>query len=479
MRLTTIIETLFRRFLPSPFSIALLLTAMTFVLALIFTEPQTTDPYWLSLLGYWEQGIWQKDLLVFAYQMMLILVLGHMLVLSPVMNRFISAMTSGIKGTTHAVVLVSVLTMLVSFFNWGLGLIFGALMARKVGEAAQLQGKKINYPLVGAAAYVGMMIWHGGISGSAPAKVGESGHLRGLVGDEMGAFLPDYIAYTDTVFSPENIVIFIILLFGTPLLLIWIGGPGKDAIPELGVSYDKNRQGNDPSEISNIKESQKLDRDKKNSPLSFRSWINIRWDESKLLAYGFGIAIIIAFVYNYGATLAGGIVTPNMLNFFMLGLIFLLHGSISSILRAVDEAISGASGILIQFPLYFGIMGVMQNSGLVVAIADYFVALSSPQTLPLLTFFSAAIVNVFIPSGGGQWAIQGPVILEAAIALKVPVEKVIMALAYGDQLTNMLQPFWALPLLGITKLKASELLPYTLWVMLLGILVFVIGLILW
>jgi len=168
-----------------------------------------------------------------------------------------------------------------------------------------------------------------------------------------------------------------------------------------------------------------------------------------------------------------------MLNFLMLGLIFLAHGKVSSILKAVDEAISGASGILIQFPLYFGIMGVMQSSGLVVDIANYFVALSTAETLPILTFVSAAIVNVFIPSGGGQWAIQGPVILEAAISLKVPVQKVIMALAYGDQLTNMLQPFWALPLLGITKLKASELLPYTLWIMVLGAVVFVTALIFW
>jgi len=203
------------------------------------------------------------------------------------------------------------------------------------------------------------------------------------------------------------------------------------------------------------------------------------WDESKILAYGFGLAVLTAFFYNYGAALSSGIVTPNMLNFLMLGLIFIAHGRISSILKAVDQAISGASGILIQFPLYFGIMGVMQNSGLVVEIANYFVALSTAETLPILTFFSAAIVNVFIPSGGGQWAIQGPVILEAAISLEVPVQKVIMALAYGDQLTNMLQPFWALPLLGITKLKASELLPYTLWIMLLGAVVFVAALIFW
>jgi short-chain fatty acids transporter len=452
--------------LPSPFSIALLLTALTFVLALIFTEPKTSDPYWLSLLGYWEQGIWQKDLLVFAYQMMLILVLGHMLVLSPVMSRFISALTTSIKGTTHAVILVSVLTMLVSFFNWGLGLIFGALMARKIGEAAIAQGIKINYPLVGAAAYAGMMIWHGGISGSAPAKVGEQGHLASLVGPELSAFLPDLIAYTDTVFSVQNVLVFLILLLSVPLLLVWLGRMGKNQAPNLNGDPAQEDATN-PEDINLINEQ---------SPPRF---IKTNWDESKVLAYGFGLAILIAFFYNYGASLSSGIVTPNMLNFLMLGLIFLAHGKVSSILKAVDEAISGASGILIQFPLYFGIMGVMQSSGLVVDIANYFVALSTAQTLPILTFVSAAIVNVFIPSGGGQWAIQGPVILEAAISLKVPVQKVIMALAYGDQLTNMLQPFWALPLLGITKLKASELLPYTLWVMVLGAVVFVTALIFW
>lgn len=466
MRLTAVIETLFRRFLPSPFSIALLLTALTFILALIFTEPKTSDPYWLSLLGYWEQGIWQKDLLVFAYQMMLILVLGHMLVLSPVMSRFISAMTARIKGTTQAVILVSVLTLLVSFFNWGLGLIFGALMARKIGEAATIQGIKINYPLVGAAAYAGMMIWHGGISGSAPAKVGEFGHLSSLVTPELGAFLPDLIAYTDTVLSVQNILVFLILLLCVPLVLVWLGRHGKDQVPALS-------RHNYPENLSNF-EGKALPTDQRRG-----SFFKTQWDESKILAYGFGLAILVAFYHNYGTSLSTGIVTPNMLNFLMLGLIFMAHGTIASILSAVDQAISGASGILIQFPLYFGIMGVMQSSGLVVEIANYFVALSTAETLPLLTFVSAAIVNVFIPSGGGQWAIQGPVILEAAIALKVPVQKVIMALAYGDQLTNMLQPFWALPLLGITKLKASELLPYTLWIMLLGVVVFVAALIFW
>ena len=105
------------------------------------------------------------------------------------------------------------------------------------------------------------------------------------------------------------------------------------------------------------------------------------------------------------------------------------------------------------------------------------ISISNEFTLPIFTFFSAAIINIFVPSGGGQWIIQGPVVIAAATELNVPIQKVVMALAYGDQLTNMLQPFWALPLLAITKLKAKEILPYTLIIMLVGIVVFISSLI--
>ena len=122
-------------------------------------------------------------------------------------------------------------------------------------------------------------------------------------------------------------------------------------------------------------------------------------------------------------------------------------------------------------------MGIMKESGLIVYVSDFFISISNEFTLPIFTFFSAAIVNVFVPSGGGQWVIQGPVVIAAATELNVPIQKVVMALAYGDQLTNMLQPFWALPLLAITKLKAKEILPYTLIIMLVGLVVFISSLI--
>ena len=201
-------------------------------------------------------------------------------------------------------------------------------------------------------------------------------------------------------------------------------------------------------------------------------------DQSKVLGIGFGLLVLAAFFYRYWGALGTLSITPNLLNFFMLGLAFLLHKNFKNFLNALEEAIKGATGILIQFPLYFGIMGIMRESGMVVEISDFFVSISTTQTLPIFTFISAGLVNIFVPSGGGQWAIQGPIVIESALKLGVGLPKAIMALSYGDQITNMLQPFWALPLLGITKLKAREILPYTLLLMLLGTVVYIVGLLL-
>ena len=189
-----------------------------------------------------------------------------------------------------------------------------------------------------------------------------------------------------------------------------------------------------------------------------------------ILAFAFYKAFIIP------ENISLNIITPNYINLVLLGLGIMMHSSIYSFLKGVDKAISGASGILIQFPLYFGIMGIMNHSGMVQIMSDFFVSISNETTFPIFTFISAGIVNVFVPSGGGQWAVQGPIIVEAASQLGVGIPKSVMALAYGDLLTNMLQPFWALPLLGITGLKAKEILPYTLILLVAGAIIFIGGL---
>ena len=457
MNITRSIETIFRRFLPSPFAIAVILTAITVILALVFTEPPANENHFFAILSWWESGIWNNDLLVFAYQMILILVLGHILVLSKPVNRLIVLLTNQVHSTASAVLLISITTMLVSFFNWGLGLIFGAIMARKVAEAAQSRGFQINYPLVGASGYIGFMVWHGGMSGSAPLKVAESGHLASLMtGVSNPAImqqLPDTISSNETIFSAPNLLLFAVILIVIPLFLYIQAKKLSPTVTNLplyrGISTE-------PSEIKGAE----------------------RIDSSRWVGVGFGVLVLLAFIYQYAASIEKNTITPNMLNFFMFGLALILHGSLSAFLSALEEAIKGASGILIQFPLYFGIMGIMRDSGMIVQISDFFVSIANETTLPIYTFFSAGLVNIFVPSGGGQWAVQGPVVIESALKLGVPLPKIVMALAYGDQITNMLQPFWALPLLGITRLKAREILPYTLIPMLIGSAVFIIGLLL-
>lgn len=457
MQITKAIETLFKRYLPSPFTIAILLTLLTIILATFFTKPETltTGAHFLQILSFWENGIWNSSLLVFAYQMMLILVLGHVLVLSKPVNWMILKITKFVTNTTNAVVLVSVTTMLVAFFNWGLGLIFGAILARKVGEHAKKHQIPINYPLVGAAGYVGLMVWHGGISGSAPSKVAEAGHLRGLMNGVLDANMmtqiPEAIKSSTTIFSWWNLLLFVILLLVIPLVLSIIS---KKATP---TQLDLPNYEFETFDKKNLDGAEKL-------------------DHSFWFALIFGVLLLFVFFLQYGNSLDS--LSPNMLNFLMLGLAIVLHGNFKSFLNGIEEAIKGTSGILIQFPLYFGIMGIMKSSGMVGMISDGFVSIATETTLPIFTFFSAGLVNIFVPSGGGQWAIQGPIVIESALKLGVSLPKAIMALAYGDQITNMLQPFWALPLLGITRLKAKEILPYTVILMLVGSVVYITGLLL-
>ena len=446
MNLANRFEKLFKSVLPTPFTIAVLLTFFTFILALFITQPKVEGSHFLQLLSFWEQGVWHSPLLVFALQMMLMLVLGHTLALSKPISNLISKGTKYCNNTANAAAIITFFTLLVSFFNWGLGLIFGAIFARKVGEHASTKGIRLNYPLIGAAGYSGLMVWHGGISGSAPIKIAEEGHF---LADKIGV-----ISQSETVFSTMNISINIVLLIALPLLMYYLG---------------KQNSGNTITISSEIK--------KEETTITGAE----KLDHSSLLAWIFGGTIILYAFYKaiiLPENISLKVINPNYINLVLLGLAILMHKNFFNFLKAVDSAIGGASGILIQFPLYFGIMGIMNHSGMVQIMSDFFVSISNETTFPIFTFISAGIVNIFVPSGGGQWAVQGPIIVEAATQLGVSIPKSVMALAYGDQLTNMLQPFWALPLLGITGLKAKEILPYTLILLLAGVVIFIGGLLL-
>jgi short-chain fatty acids transporter len=452
-----------RAVLPSPFAIAVVLTVVTFLLAFLLTGNDTAPgPRAMALLGHWEQGLWNPPLLVFTVQMMLILVLGHVIALSRPVERIIRLALFSCRDTASSAATVALFTLVVSLFNWGLGVVFGAIFARRVAEHAVRRNFGLNYGLIGAAGYAGMMVWHGGISGSAPIKAAEAGHLRtlmsGLLPDERIALLPERIGFEATVFAGPNLATSAVLLLAIPLLFWLMGRRDRSAVPQLPSSSLLHAEQELPPQGAE------------------------RLDRSPIAAWLFGGFILIYGAYTSMArfgTEGFAFITPDRINLLLLGLGIVLHGSFARFLAAVDEAVHAAAGILVQFPLYFGIMGIMRGSGMVQLFSDGLMANATATTFPLFTFLSAAVVNVFVPSGGGQWAVQGPIIMQAAEGLGGSLPKSIMALAYGDQLTNMLQPFWALPLLGITGLKAKDILPYALVVMALGAVVFVGALVMW
>jgi short-chain fatty acids transporter len=411
-------------------------------------QVRAKEPYSLQLLNFWQGGFF--NFLTFAMQMMLILVLGHVLALTKVADWLIQKLVRSCYTTARAALIVCFFTLLVAFFNWGLALVFGAILARKVGEFASTNGHRLNYPLIGAAGYAGLMVWHGGLSGSAPLKIAEQGHE---MADKMGV-----IPISETIFSSMNIVCALALLILLPLAMFLLG----KRLPGQQVKLERPQlKADDKSE--KVVGAERLDH---------AVWLAILVGGLMLFMGLYQSVFKPIWIDGAGFDWQFRFINPNFIIFILFGLAILFHGNLFRFKEAVAEAIGGSAGIMIQFPLYAGIMGIMLNSGLVDVFSNVFVAISNETSYPIFTFFSAGLVNMFVPSGGGQWLVQGPILIESSVALGVPLEKSIMALCYGDQITNMLQPFWALPLLGITKLKAQEILPYTFFLFVLGVIIF-------
>ena len=448
-----------RFLLPSPFSIAILLTLFTFILAFfwpmnIYIEDLNWVDKFTQILISWNDGLWNVQGMAFAVQMMLMLLLGHVLALSKSVDAAINKLLPFCTNNAKSALIVTFFTLIVSWFNWGLGLIFGAIFCKKIMDYASQISIGLNHGLIGAAGYSGLMIWHGGISGSSLVKISEVGHLKDLAPEIVKSSVPLLIGFSKTVFSNMNIAVTCSLLVTLPITMYFLGKKTKVVVPNKTkeIKYE----------------------DKKFNLIGFE-----KFDQSKLAGTIIGLFIIIFCGYlaiSHPLTKSFQFINPNYLNLTLLGLALVFHRTISSFLRATEKAIVGTVGILIQFPLYFGIMGVVSDTGIINDLATYFQSISSNYTYPIFTFLSAGLVNFLVPSGGGQWYIQGPLIIQSAIEMGIPLSKSIMAMAYGDQLTNMMQPFWALPLLGITGLKAKDILPYTLIMMLVGLVVFSLGL---
>jgi short-chain fatty acids transporter len=433
------------RWLPDPFLFAVILSIIVYIFAMIATKmgPVKILAAWGSNTGFW-------GLLAFAMQMALVLVLGSAMASAKICKKGLGKLASLAHNNMQAIVITTFFSTICCWLNWGFGLIAGALLAKEVAKRVPT----VDYPLLIASAYSGFVIWHAGLSGSIPLAL-NSGYKVGEI---------TYTASTAaTIFHPMNLVMCGIILIAMPFVN-YAMHPDKDHVKLVNPALLVDEAEKDYT----VK-----------TPADKMEHSRILW--VILLVAGFG------YLVYYFATLKGSVASGlnlNTVNMIFMFLGILLHGDLRKYVDAIAEAASGAAGILLQFPFYAGIMGMMvaaNENGVSLAgvISDFFVRISTSVTFPMLTFLSAGIVNFFVPSGGGQWAVQGPIVMPAAAKMGVEAGRAAMGIAWGDQWTNMIQPFWALPALGVAGLSAKDIMGYLVTVLLFTGVVACLGFLAW
>lgn len=431
-KFTNLCVILIQKYLPDPFIFCAVLTFLVFLIAIPITKLAP-----MSIINNWTNGFW--SLLSFAMQMALVLVTGHTMASSPFFKKILSSMASKLKSPSQAIIGVTVVSVTASFINWGFGLVIGAIFAKEIAKKV----KGVDYRLLIASAYTGFLVWHGGLSASIPLKLASGGGLKSATAGAVTEAIPTSM----TIFSSTNLIILAILFVTLPFVNRAMH-PKKDDV----IVIDNNLLVEIPEEkidFNTMTPAEKIE----NSRIV------------SLLLGVMGYTYIISYFMNNGFAL-----NLNIVNFVFLFTAILLHKTPHKFLIAIKEASKGAAGIILQFPFYAGIMGIMVGKGpegvpIAGAMSQMFVNISTETTFPFFTFLSAGIVNFFVPSGGGQWAVQAPIMMPAGAALGIPAAKTAMAIAWGDAWTNMIQPFWALPALAIAGLGAKDIMGYCLVVL--------------
>ena len=411
-----------KKYLPDAFIFAVILAIIVFVLGMVVEGSSFVD-----MTTYFGGGMWK--FLAFSMQMVLILVTGSALAMSKPVHKGLKSIATVAKTPTQAIVLVTVVMVVGCWLNWGFGLIVSALVAKELAKNI----RKIHYPLLVASAYSGFVVWHAGFSASIPLKVAGADSIMKQFAD--GVIIPT----SQTIFSWQNLLLVAIFLVTIPIINMLMTPKNQDEILEVDPALFEDEEEAPLKAKADMTPAERIE----------NSWI------LSMMIGAIGVVYIISFFVK------GGGLGLNVVNFIFLILGIILHTTPIRYVNAVNDAIKNCGGIVLQFPFYAGIMGMMISSGLAVTFSEAFVNISNSTTFPFFTYLSAGIVNFFVPSGGGQWAVQGPIMMPAAKAIGVSYSTTAMAIAWGDAWTNMVQPFWALPLLAVAKLNIRDIMGYT------------------
>jgi short-chain fatty acids transporter len=408
------------RWVPDSWVIAVILTLVAGLTAVLATGKSP-----VAVVGYWGDGLW--ELLAFGMQMAIVIVSGYILAETPVFKNLLERLAGLAKGPRSAVALMALTSLLLAWLNWGLSLIGSGVFAKTLARRVP----KADFRLLVASAYLGLgCLWHAGLSASAPLLVATEGHF--LV-KQIGV-----IPVTQTIFHPFNLLLSLAVIVVMTTVAV-VAHPPEAA----SVFLDDHSPAEHP-------QTQAIPRTPaeaiEQSPL-------INW-----LIGGAGLLWLVQYLAQKGA--AG--INLNVVNLFFLTLGVLLHGTPQRFLKAAEEAGHHVWGIVVQFPLYGGIFGIIKYSGLQDIASTWFAGATSPALYPLFVTWYSGVLNYLIPSGGAKWAVEAPYVLQAAQTMGASVPATVLAYAWGDMLTDIVQPFWAIPLLGLAKLQFRDIMGYAL-----------------
>ena len=418
------------RVLPDAIVLAFILTFITFVMGLIFTDSGPLD-----MIVHWGSGFW--GFLSFSMQMAMIIATGYIVAEAPPIKRALVKLCKIPKNGIQGVLFVAVASALLGWISWGLGLVAGAILARSVA----LNLRKVDFKLYVAVAYTGA-ITTGlfGISGSEFLLVNTPGYFM----ENMLGLIP----LSETVFEPSLLIAQVLGLIIVVPLVAALTHTNPSETPEM-----------DSAILDRFLEQEKaaLAMKANHKPKSEMTFAE-RVDNSPITTIVIGIGGLVYLVYWFATQ--GFNLTLDIMNFLLLFIGILGHGSPRNLLTACEEGVRSAYGVLIQFPFYAGIQGMMASSGLVAIIADAFAAHSTAGSFPYLCYFCMAIINFFIPSSGGIFMVAGPALGQAALELGVEANRFLISFTAGETISNIIQPFWAIPLLGIAGLKMKDIMGY-------------------
>jgi len=416
---------LFIRWIPDAFAVALALTLFTFFCAIVGAGYPLN-----SAIEAWGDGFW--NLLLFTNQITLTLLLGYGLANTPAVRRILRAIAKRVTSARAAYAAACAVTGVAALLSWGLSLVTAGIMARTLGEHCRENGIRVHYPLLVAASFSGFVIWHQGLTSSIGLALATPGHfLESQIG---------LIPTSETLFTPWNAAVICVVLFSLPFLMSWLRPREDEEIQEMEGAAFVAQPAAEGAEAGPRTPAERIEG-------SF-------WMAMALV----GMASV--YLYDHFIGQAKGL-ELNILNFGFLFAGLALAGSALRYVQILVEGGRVAVPFLLQYPFYAGIAALMLDSGLVAIIVDFFVSISNATTLPLWGFISGGLLNIFIPSGGGQWAVQGPLMMAAAQEVGADLPRVAMGVAMGDQWTNLIQPLTLVPVLAIANIGAREIMGYT------------------